>query len=450
MRIHLLCDHKWRDLPNLTALKISLERLGHQVLLSTTLDAHAMIKAFRPDCIVLNHLFSDANRKIARLMKASGAIVVVLPTEGAVRPEFVTLAEGEFSDYTLADLHLCWSQSAAEDICRRWGFDAERAPVAGCNRFDFYHSNFASVVDTREDFCSKYGLDPSRPIITWGTQYCYAHLNGKKGTPEFARWQREFADVGASVCYERIGVDPDEIPTFHAEGRQISARAFFVLTKAMPNAQFLIKPHPVEELDFYRREIEQSGCTNIRFCPANYIWNVLNASDIQLHRHCTTAIESWMSQRPTIEMDFGPSVGLSWVEREGGSDSASNPEELIAIVSDYLSGRHLSQECLDYRRDYVERWFGPQDGKRCSETAKLLHCFLEKHGRRRQYFQAIVGLNTTPVKSLGALLRYSLNRLPDAPFFRPMPKKKATVSFDKLITRGDVAAYAVKLESVVS
>ena len=448
MRIHLLCDHKWRDLPNLAALKVSLERFGYRVLVSTTKDVHAMIKAFRPDCIVLNHLFSDANRTIARLMKAAGVTVAVLPTEGAVRPEFAALAEGEFSDYSLADLHLCWSHSAAEDIRRRWGFDAESAPVAGCNRFDFYHPNFASVVDTREEFCSKYGLDPARPIITWATQYGYAHLDGKKGTPEFTRWQREFADVGASVCYERIGIDSDEIPTFHANGRQMSAQAFFALTKAMPEVQFLIKPHPIEDLDFYRREVEESGCTNIRFCPANYIWNVLNASDIQLHRHCTTAIESWMWQRPTIEMDMESSVGLSWVERECGSDSTRTPDELIAIVREYLSGRQLSAECLDYRRDYVERWFGPQDGKRCSETAKLLHRFLEKR-RRRQYFQFIDGLNTTPAKSLGAVLRYSLNRLPDAPFFRLTPKKTTTVSFDKLITRGDVVAYAAKLKAVV-
>ena len=450
MRIHLLCDHKWRDMPNLTALKFGLEQLRHQVLLSNTKDAHAMIKAFRPECIVLNHLFSDANRTIARLMRAAGAIVVVLPTEGAVRPEFVPLAEGEFSDYSLADLHLAWGQSAAENIRRRWGFDSEAVPVAGCNRFDFYHPNFASMVDSRIEFCLKYGLDSARPIIAWATQYGYAHLDGKRGTLEFARWQREFDDVGASVCYRRIGVDPNDIPTFHASERQMSARAFFALAKALPEAQFLIKPHPIEELDFFRRVIDLSACSNVRFCPANYIWNVLNASDIQLHRQCTTAIESWMSKRPTIEMDMAFGIGLSWGERERGSDIATTPEELIALVREYLSGRQLSAEFLDYRSDYIERWFGPQDGFRCNETAKLLHRFLEKRGHRRRYFQAIEGLNTTSVKSIGAVLRYRLNRLPDEPFFRPMPEKKGSISFDKQITRSDVTAYAARLKRVMS
>ena len=86
---------------------------------------------------------------------------------------------------------------------------------------------------------------------------------------------------------------------------------------------------------------------------------------------------------------------------------------------------------------------------RLSAKAKLIHRFLEQRGKRRHYFQSIEGLNTSTIKALGAALRYRLNRLPDAPFFRPMPKKKASIAFDKLITRGDVAAYSAKLESRV-
>ena len=90
-----------------------------------------------------------------------------------------------------------------------------------------------------------------------------------------------------------------------------------------------------------------------------------------------------------------------------------------------------------------------KSSSRLPAKAMLIYYFLGQRGKRRHYFQSIEGLNTSTIKALGAALRYRLNSLPDAPFFRPMPKKKASISFDKLITRGDVAAYAAKLKSVV-
>ncbi len=449
MRIHLLCDHKWRDLPNLAALKLRLEFLGHRVLLSTTKDARAMIAAFRPDCVVFNHLFSAANRELARTLQQGGVGVVVLPTEGAVRPELLTLSAGEFSDYRVADLILAWSETSAKDIRDRWGFDHDRVPAAGCTRFDFYHPAFASVIVPRERFCATYDLDPTRPIVTWATQYGYAHLNGDAGSPQMAQWLRELDEIGVTTCYGRIGMDPLRIPGIHANGRAAAAQAFFALAKAMPDVQFLIKPHPIEELEFYRGRIVEAGCENIRFCPSTYIWDVLNATDVQLHRHCTTAVETWLWRKPTIELGMDPSPGLNWFDREEGSDMARDTDELIALVAAYLDGAEVDAERQAYRDAYVEKWFGTMDGRRCKTAGDLIDDFLRKRGKRRGLFHPMPGLRVSMKGALTAAARYRLGVLPDVSLVR-RHRKSTVVAHDKLILRGDVAAYESRLRGVAN
>lgn len=441
MRIHLLCDHKWRDLPNLSAVKTHLEKLGHTVLLSATKDACAMITAFRPHCVVLNHLFSEFNRNLVRRLKASGVTIVILPTEGAMRPELRSLGEGEFSDFRLADLILAWSQPSAESIRQRWGFDAEQVPVAGCGRLDFYHQDFSWVLETRESFCKKYGLDDSRPIVTWATQYVYADVGTSMESPNFSKWQREFADVGATKCYERIGVAPIQIPLIHSRGREMAAKAFFSLTKALPKVQFLIKPHPVEELEYYNRLIKESGCENVRFCPATYIWNVLNSTDIQLHRQCTTAVETWMWNKPTIEMAMDIVPEMTWKDREDGSDVATDAEALVDLVSHYLSDPAINETQLAHRWKHINKWFGPTDGRRCLEIAEMISGFLGRHSKGRSYFSPLSGLDTPLKQVVGAVLRYELNMLPDTPFFGKNKPQGNASPYDKLITKKDVFDY---------
>jgi len=450
MRIHLLCDHKWRDLPNLAALQVKLQRLRHNVLLSSTKDARAMICAFRPDCVVFNHLFSAAHRNLAKTLRAAGIAVIVLPTEGAMRPEFASLGAGEFSDFSLADLILAWSEEAAQSIRSRWGMDAERVPVAGCNRFDFYHQRFSGVVDTRADFCREYGLDPARPIVTWATQYGYAHLADVGKDAARAQWVSEIEDVGVATAYRRIGLNPDDVPMLFAQGREVAAHAFFVLCKAMPDVQFLIKPHPIEELGFYRGMMESYGCSNVRFCPGTYIWNVLNATDIELHRQCTTAVEDWMWGKPTIEMgmDFVPQ--WSWPDREAGSDSAADAEALIGLVRSYLNGAQVPADKQAYRRNYIERWFGPADGRRCATTGDMIDAYLRKRGPRRRYFSAIPSLNANMRDSLGSVLRWRLDYLPNQPLLSRPKEISNSVAYDKLIVRSDADAYRKRVADAVS
>lgn len=439
MRIHLLCDQKWRDLPNLSAIKLALEDMGHRVLLSTSRDQAAMMRAFRPDCVVFNHLFAPANQALATTLRANGVAVVILPTEGAARPELRPIAAGEFAKEWTMDLHLAWSEPAALAIRKQWQLDDTVVPVLGCTRFDFYSPSFKPTITPRAEFCRNLGLDPSRPVVTWATAYGYADV--QDDPVAHAKFLRETADNGLAACYQRIGVDPSRVPGFHADGRRKSAAAFVTLAKARPEIQFIIRPHPAETREFYRLLMAEHALANVRFCPQDYIWNVLNATDLHLHRQCTTAVEAWMWDKPTVEMAMDNAPELSWPEHEAGSESAESADALIAIVDQHLQGR--SKPAFDrqtYRRDYIGKWYGPADGARCKSAARAIDSLLAVRGRRRSAWSSLRGIPATRSQVAKSVARYLLGLRPNESLLRRVPATQFD-PMDKQITRRDVRRY---------
>jgi hypothetical protein len=439
MRIQLLCDQKWRDLPNITAIKIALESLGHRVLVSTIKDAWPMLCAFRPDCVVFNHVLTPYGQNLARTLRDNGVAVVVLPTEGAMRPERLTIQEGEFVDHWPVDLYLAWSAPAADAVRKRWNLDERVVPVTGCTRLDFYTPCFSPAVTSREAFCRLYDLDPSRPIVTWASAFGWAEV--EKDPNVHAKFLRETREKGISECYRRAGIEPSEIPAMQAQGRQACAEAFVALAAARPQLQFVLRPHPNENREFYRSLLATHNLRNVRFCPQDYIWNVLNASDLHLHRHCTTAIEAWMWDKPTIEMGMDSMAKLPWPEREAGSDVARRADDLVALADHYLGGASVSGAMRAYRRDYLHQWFGPADGERCRSAAQSIDAMLRAFGRRRAMWAPYRGLSVPPRQVAAALVRYALARKPNQPLRRRM-SAAAVDPRDKQVTRKDVRAYS--------
>lgn len=436
MRIQLICDHKWRDLPNLTVTKLRLEQLGHHVLLATAKDVEPTMRWFRPDCLVLNHLFSTVYVELATRAREAGIATVLLPTEGVVHKALAPLGDGEFSNYSVLDLYLAWGEEPAKLVRARWGFDETTAPVIGFPRLDFYHERFACAVTPRDRFLRDLGLDPDRRVVTWATQFPYAHF----GPREREKYFREQSDFGVRASYERLGFDPARIPEIHAQDQKAGAAAFFAMAKVFPDVQFIIRPHPAEKRDFYRALIHERQLKNVRFCPQDYIWNVLNATDVHVHRHCTTAVEGWIWGKPTIELNLNPVKQLAWPEREAGSDIASDPEMLIKLVKHYLDGARVAPDRLAIRQAYIQRYMGAADGRRSEAAADAIDQMLQKRGCTRGRWSAMPGVKGSARTVIAAALRHALARKPDEPFFGKELDRAGPE--DKLVTRRDVAAYS--------
>jgi surface carbohydrate biosynthesis protein len=455
MRIHLMCDHKWRDLPPLAAIKLHLEGMGHRVTLSSVRDTMALLPVIQPDCVVFNHFWGSDYNIIGKRLKDAGISVVVLPTEGAGRPIFHEMDRGDSTDLSLVDRYYCWGEHTTAAMLAHGTISPDRVMTLGCARFDFYKEPLVGALPTRDEFAADYGLDPKRPIVTWATQFPHAHVVDE-ASRGWDQYQREIKDFGLVKCFESIGVDYMSLPRYHYELRNRSADIFFRFARENPSIQFLLKSHPNEPRAFYEDRMRQSGAQNVKFCRSEYIWDVLRASDVLIHRHCTTAVEAWMWNKPTIELAAIPDDIMAWPEREAGSVVAHDYEELSSLVHGFLAGGNIDDAMTAVRRDYIREWFGEQDGKRCLVVAQDIDRLLksrERHRSRTSFSVAGVSLRAT----VSAVVRHGLSvpagtSLKSAVRSKLLPSNGAVKPprYEKNITRRDVEEYTARLRPFIA
>ncbi len=449
MRILLICDHKWRDLPNLVALKVTLEtQHGHTVTLASGRDRAVLLDLFQPDCVVLNHMNGKGYREIAHRLQDQGVSVVVLPTEG--RPSFKELLPfvyGQYTDLSNVDLYLPWSDHVTENMIRLGTISVDRVMTVGNTRFDFYCPPLNKQVLSKEAFCRRYHLDPQRPIVTWATQYNYARFLHRN--QDFNR--RDLAALGVRACYEAAGYDIERFPEHQFHERLAASAAFFQVAQSRPRVQFIIKSHPGEDIAFYQERVKEARQPNVSFVFQEYIWDLINSTDLHLHRHCTTAVEAWLLGKPTVEMKLDVRTPFAWEEMQAGSDSAQSAADLGDIVDHYLAGHAVAEEMQQRRDAYIEKWFYKVDGRRCQEAARHIHDLLNgRDGRRMQ--------------SRKAKLRYSLSDRLNLPWRRMSLRKPRTWrperltqkvqlvhigSADRYITRFDVRQYEAQIKPLL-
>ena len=451
MRVLLMCDQKWRDLPNLVVTKAQLNWLGHQTFIVSTKEAIPLLSLLRPNCIVFNHLNGKRYRRYARAFRDAGIATVLMPTEGLPHPIAMPLVCGEFTDFSLVDLYLSWNDEVTRGIQARGDAAPKDVVTVGCGRTDFYREPLCRTISSREEQCRNLRLDPARPIVTWATQYNFADYHDVEG-PSWDKFINEATDLGGKPCLDRIGLPFRDIPAEQHAARAAAACAFQELVRALPQVQFLIKPHPAEQPQFYRSLVDRlvEMGASVRLCKSTYIWEVLNATDVLLHRQCTTAVKSWILNRPTVEMAMRREPGYEWPEREAGSEVAESAEALVTTVARLLNERGITRERAAIRAAYLEKWFHRIDGRRCNAIAATIDTFLMKC---RRVPRKPVKLPELPPPSSRAVaaLRYALSVPPSSrvrDVIRPTAASRAAA--DRWATWKDVVRYERRLKSILA
>jgi len=454
MRVHFICDHKWRDLPSITAIKVIMQQLGHKVTVASGKETIPLIRIFRPDCVVFNHMQGAHYGALSRNLKDLNIAVAVLPTEGAADPPARPLSWGEYNDFSSVDLFLSWSHVVTDNIKRLGALPAERVVTIGCTRFDIYRKPLATLLMTREEFCAMYGLDPNRSIVTWATKYGYAGLHGDRSSL-WDDYLLAMVDVGASESFFAQNIDYRDIPTIHHRDRDEAANGVLGFAAARPDVQVAVKPHPMEDRNFYKARIAEAGLSNVTLCNNQYIWDVLNASDVLLAEHCTTTVEAWLLEKPTIELKFCDKPMFEWPEHEAGSAGAETVEQLVGLVDGYLENPQVDADIVANRRAYIETYYHAVDGKRIQAAAAALDDMLNVRvsaGRRTSF--AIDG-GSSWMATIRAAIGYGLSltaaqSLTDFAMGRGRRSRIERGPDDKLITRRDVAAYERRLRPLLT
>ena len=172
----------------------------------------------------------------------------------------------------------------------------------------------------------------------------------------------------------------EQIAIEDLRSREIFHRSFLRLIDDYPEANFIIKPHPSEDHIPYYDMLETINQRGIKGRTAvvmqEYIWDVLNATDILLQRSCLTGIEAWIMGKPTIELHLNPDDWYYSAEIAGGSDEVFNYEQLKERIDFYLNGGSVEPLKLKKRDNVLMEWCDELDGEASQRFANELDNFL--------------------------------------------------------------------------
>jgi surface carbohydrate biosynthesis protein len=376
-RILLLAIHKLRDLPGLALLKVLLEtRYGYEVMVSNAGALGLLVPSFQPHLVVFPWLWMPQDVAWAKKLKQMGIGVAVLLAEGFAHwePQRLQMA-GKFTDLSPVDIHFQWNDGIAELMRIHRTLPEERIFVAGVPRFDFYRSPFHRLLLTKAEFCERYRLRVDRPIVTWATNFGFVKYVGYPDAVRVAEKLNEAAGITDIPPYGSFsrGVSVEEA------SREILTAAVIRLASEFPNVNLVIKVHPGEDDKWYHRRRDSAGLTNMAIVGSEYIWDVLNSSDVHLHRTCTTGTEAWLMGKPTIDLKLNPDEMWFSEEMASGGDVARSSDELMERVSYYLLGGAIGSEKIRSRESLIHKWFHQVDGKSSERHADIIHDFLEAH-----------------------------------------------------------------------
>lgn len=435
-RVAIMTDHKWRDLPGYVLLKEILERAhGCSVTLYPRGWEHEVLPTFRPHLVLFSNLYSPNEVELAYWACSHGVRVGLLPTEGIPsvnHPRYLAWAAGADTDLAPADLHFTWS----EEMCAyslRQGVSPDKVLCIRPPRFDVYHETFKGLRTPRQTFLKRYGLDPSRSTVTWTTNFTYVdYLHGV--TEEVFRL--------AGLTPEILGCSVSAFVQERTRSRLNAASAVKKFLRTARSCNFIIKPHPAEGPHFYldlARELRQEGRRNVAVVTQEYIWDVLESTDILLHRNCTTAVEAWFLERPTLELQLNSQDPLRHTERELGSDLIETPEGLTERVEYYLQGGAIPFGILDGRKQFIDKWCGWPDGGNTAALALRIMEFLDGTSGAPSFG----GLERSLARLKLAAKKIYYRRNPS----RVIPGRRGGIQLQKVIVDSDVEEWRSRLQA---
>jgi surface carbohydrate biosynthesis protein len=152
------------------------------------------------------------------------------------------------------------------------------------------------------------------------------------------------------------------------------------LSRAFPGLSIIVRPHPTEGQDIYRRLA--SGISNIHVTNEGNVVPWLLAAKALIHNGCTTGVEAFVMRIPAFS--FRPSVSDSidntfYVLPHGLSHQCFAPDELIDRIQQVLDGR-LGAAGGQARTSLVNRYLAGQEGAlACERMLDVLEEITEKH-----------------------------------------------------------------------
>lgn len=351
-------DHKWRDLAGYVYAKALLQHKGYRVILVRNNFEEYYCDVYNPCAVVMIHLYDPAKQVVIKRMKQRGITVLLMPTEGIPTIEGVyKLAAGYFCDLSGVDTHFLWNREMRRIMLEGNVLDEQRLCVVGVPRFDFYRDPLRRILPSREELAHRFSLPAGQPVITWTTNFTHA---------SFHTHNRDFLHNDWKKLQVDRCLDADDVARRDHASREMYFDQVVRLVSELQNVSLLIKLHPSEDHTWFHSRVATLAPAvreNIRVVTQQYIWDVLNGTDVLLARSCTTAVEAWLLDKPTIELHMNPDEWYHSDQHASGSNEVASYDELKKWTVHYLDRGVIDDDIRRCREQFISKWCDRCDGR---------------------------------------------------------------------------------------
>jgi surface carbohydrate biosynthesis protein len=435
----MLVDNKRRDLMVAALLAHHLEQHDVACHLEPLEAYQGALGAHRPDLIISNHLLAPHLVRYSQRLAELGVLSAVLPNEGILYDENVLeFNAGKHYNGAHIDLFFCWNE-VHKHALEKQGFGARtHIEVVGVPRFDFYFAPWASVFDTLPQRKS------GHPRILFCTNFVFAKFHDlpkMEADRFFGQWKDKVA------AYR----DYWSMVEVNHKARQ---KMFTFLDELARQSQFdvILRPHPSEDMAVYRRWLDAlQPEQRQRFTvdqETNITQLILNC-DLEVScETCTTALESWIAKKPTVELVLEKHPVFFHRNIAALNTTCDRAEQLVDTIHKELSSRR-SETVERGRREHLAKWCHSPNGTSTGQMAEAIVREIRDHPQP-DWSKLAADDRRRAMK-----LRL-MNRFGQAYHFDPLLALKSRLfksryqlksfSYRKSIMPGDVTAARAKIE----
>lgn len=428
----ILIDNKIRDLNVAALIAHHVESLGVACHLEPLEAYRGVLAAYRPGMIVFNHLNAGHLVQWSQRLARMGVLTAVLPNEGiAYDPDVLQYLAGRYHRGAHVDYFFCWNEAHKAALIKQ-GFDkGTHVEVTGVPRFDFYFKPWIERSDWPTPSLSR------RPKVLVCTNFITAKL---------LEIPREYADSLFKQWAERLPLYYDYWPAIAAHGR--ARRKVLDFLNSLLNADafdIVLRPHPGEDASFYVNWLDSLPAArrgHIRIDTHSDINSLILGSDLEIScETCTTALESWIAGKPTIELNFERHPLWYREIHARGNVPCEDPEALPGLVKRELTAPGQPEK-QDIRRQHLREWCASPDGRSAERVARLI---VEAVRNKRPANWS--GLNSNDYRR--ALKLKATRLIGEAYHYDPFLPIKGLLFKDRVIGRAAVYRKSIKPHDVV-
>lgn len=360
IRVGLICNNATRELATFISLKHEFENsLGARVKIIGSIaeiqrTLHSLF-IFKPHVVFISQLQEDSCRTIARYVKKSGALLIILPEE--ITPARVVtsivvnpkLKYDHLVDLVLLPGRIMYNMFLKTDI------DVSKLFITGAPKMDV---EYRQKGRSRSELTKLLHLDSKKKNVFIFTSFAHsANIEYYRGNKCFSGSMRLIIKIQKVIRDTRLSY-LEVLPK---------------ICNQFPQYNIVLKPHPLEDLSYYR----QLKAPNLVISSRLSMQDCFPSIDLAIHWNSTIATSSWLHKIPTLQ--YSPLKVHDWLLSDftRGNPLVHSYHKLFQLIERYIEkpGTYPHKHLL-FQEGYLSENFFKIDGRSqhriVKQTSKLL------------------------------------------------------------------------------